>query len=103
MNHYDDTAKMGLHQDKEEVSRRAGGVDQPRRHVPVPVRQRRDAWKPYVDVHLESGDLVVFGGPSRFAYHGVPKVLPGTGDPAIGLSRGRLNITIRETGLVHTT
>ena len=100
VNHYDDTAKMGLHLDKEEVS-------------PAPVvsislgascrfrfGNTDNRGQPYVDVELRSGDLVVFGGPSRFAYHGVPKVFPGTGDPAIGLSSGRLNITLRETGLV---
>jgi alkylated DNA repair protein (DNA oxidative demethylase) len=41
----------------------------------------------------------VFGGPSRLAYHGVPRTRPGTGDPAIGLPAGRLNITLRESGL----
>jgi DNA oxidative demethylase len=55
--------------------------------------------RPYNDVELASGDLFVFGGPSRFAYHGVPKVYPGTADPATGMSSGRQNITLRETGL----
>lgn len=55
--------------------------------------------KPYADVELQSGDLFVFGGPSRFAYHGVPKVFPGTADPDCGLTSGRLNITLRVTGL----
>ena len=55
--------------------------------------------KPYTDVELRSGDLFVFGGPSRFAYHGVPKILPGSGDPEAGLASGRLNITLRDTGL----
>jgi alkylated DNA repair protein (DNA oxidative demethylase) len=55
--------------------------------------------RPWADVELESGDLFVFGGPSRLAYHGVPKTLPGTGDPGIGLGSGRLNITLRESGL----
>ena len=54
--------------------------------------------KPYTDVELMSGDLFVFGGASRFAFHGVPKVYPGTADPALGLT-GRLNITTRVTGL----
>lgn len=56
--------------------------------------------RPYTDVALESGDLFVFGGPARLAYHGVPRTLPGTG-PAdgIGLPTGRLNITLRESGL----
>jgi alkylated DNA repair protein (DNA oxidative demethylase) len=55
--------------------------------------------RPWIDVVLESGDLFVFGGPSRLAFHGVPKVLPGTGDPVIGLDGGRFNVTLRETGL----
>jgi alkylated DNA repair protein (DNA oxidative demethylase) len=29
----------------------------------------------------------------------VPKTLPGTGDSDIGLRSGRLNITLRESGL----
>jgi DNA oxidative demethylase len=33
------------------------------------------------------------------AYHGVPRTLPGTADPAIGMSSGRLNITLRESGM----
>lgn len=59
----------------------------------------RDRGRPRTDVLLESGDLFVFGGPSRLAYHGVPKTLPGTGNPGIGLPSGRLNITLRESGL----
>ena len=55
--------------------------------------------QPYTDIELRSGDLFVFGGPARFAYHGVPKVLPGTADPACGMEAGRLNLTLRETGL----
>jgi alkylated DNA repair protein (DNA oxidative demethylase) len=48
-------------------------------------------------VRLESGDLFVFGGPARLAFHGVPRILPGTGDPALGMDGGRLNITLRES------
>ncbi|MEU9862863.1 alpha-ketoglutarate-dependent dioxygenase AlkB [Streptomyces sp. NPDC047971] len=91
-------ARMGLHQDKDE---RSGAPV-----VSLSLGDRcvfrfgntETRGRPYTDVELESGDLFVFGGPSRFAYHGVPKVLPGTADPALGLT-GRLNITLRETGL----
>jgi alkylated DNA repair protein (DNA oxidative demethylase) len=55
--------------------------------------------QPYTDVELASGDLFVFGGPSRFAFHGVPKVYPGPADPAAALRAGRLNLTLRETGM----
>lgn len=99
INFYDDQAKLGMHQDKEERS-----------SAPVVSLSIGDTCvfrfgntetrtKPYTDIELASGDLFVFGGPSRFAYHGVPKVRPGTGDPATGLSSGRLNITMRVTGL----
>jgi alkylated DNA repair protein (DNA oxidative demethylase) len=55
--------------------------------------------RPYRDLALNSGDLFVFGGPSRLAYHGVTKILSGTAPSGIGLERGRINITLRETGL----
>jgi len=58
--------------------------------------------RPYTDVELESGDLFVFGGPARLAYHGVPRTISGTGDPRIGLPSGRLNITLRESGLADS-
>lgn len=99
INFYDGAARMGMHQDKEE---RSG--------APVVSLSIGDTClfrfgnaetrgRPYTDVELASGDLFVFGGPARFAYHGVPKVYPGTADPATGMSSGRLNITLRETGL----
>ncbi|MEV0622463.1 alpha-ketoglutarate-dependent dioxygenase AlkB [Nonomuraea sp. NPDC050404] len=99
INFYDGEARMGMHQDKDERS-----------DAPVVSLSVGDAClfrfgntetrgRPYTDVRLESGDLFVFGGPSRFAYHGVPKVYPGTGDPATGLASGRLNLTMRVTGL----
>ena len=43
---------------------------------------------------LESGDAFVFGGLARLRYHGVARILPGTG-PALGLA-GRLNLTFRQ-------
>jgi alkylated DNA repair protein (DNA oxidative demethylase) len=55
--------------------------------------------KPYQDIELGSGDLFVFGGPSRLAYHGVTKVHPGTAPDGCGLETGRINITMRVTGL----
>ncbi len=54
---------------------------------------------PFTDVHLASGDLLVFGGTNRRIYHGVPKVLDGTGPDWLDLPPGRLSITVRETGL----
>jgi alkylated DNA repair protein (DNA oxidative demethylase) len=100
INLYDADAKMGLHQDKDEVSLApvvslSIGASCIFRFGNTETRGR-----PYTDVQLDSGDLVVFGGPSRLAYHGITKVLAGTGDAAAGLPEGhRLNVTLRETGL----
>lgn len=99
VNYYDSAARLGMHQDKDErsdapvVSLSLGDTCVFRFGNP----ESRN--RPYFDVELRSGDLFVFGGPSRFAYHGVTKTLPGTGDPALGLDRGRLNLTLRVTGL----
>ncbi|MER8042251.1 alpha-ketoglutarate-dependent dioxygenase AlkB [Streptomyces sp. NPDC094032] len=98
VNFYADGARMGMHQDREErsgapvVSLSLGDT------CVFRLGNTEDRGRPYTDVELASGDLFVFGGPSRFAYHGVPKVYAGTADPALGLA-GRLNITLRETGL----
>jgi alkylated DNA repair protein (DNA oxidative demethylase) len=54
---------------------------------------------PRREIPRESGDLFGFGGASRFAYHGVTKTIAGTERPDIGLPVGRLNITLRESGL----
>ncbi|MEZ2390937.1 alpha-ketoglutarate-dependent dioxygenase AlkB [bacterium RCC_150] len=99
VNFYDAAAKMGMHQDKDEKS-----------SAPVVSLSIGDSCifrfgnsetrtKPYTDVELSSGDLFVFGGRSRFAYHGVTKVLPGTAPEGCGLERGRINITMRVTGM----
>jgi alkylated DNA repair protein (DNA oxidative demethylase) len=99
VNYYDTGARMGMHADREERS-------------PAPVvslslgatcifrfGNTRNRNRPWTDAELESGDLFVFGGPSRLAYHGVPKTIPGTSPAGIGLPSGRLNITLRESGL----
>jgi alkylated DNA repair protein (DNA oxidative demethylase) len=46
---------------------------------------------------LHSGDILVFGGPSRLRYHGVRKIFPGTSplDHAILPEDGRINLTLR--------
>ena len=98
INFYDADARMGMHRDSDERS-----------DAPVVSLSLGDTCvfrfgntetrtRPYTDVELRSGDLFVFGGPSRLAYHGVPKVQPGTAPPELGLT-GRLNITLRVSGL----
>ncbi|MFB7267342.1 alpha-ketoglutarate-dependent dioxygenase AlkB [Streptomyces nojiriensis] len=98
INFYAGDSRMGMHRDAEERST-----------APVVSLSLGDTCvfrfgntasrgRPYRDVELRSGDLFVFGEESRLAYHGVPKVLPGTGPRELGLT-GRLNITLRVGGL----
>ncbi|MCT1884091.1 alpha-ketoglutarate-dependent dioxygenase AlkB [Dietzia cinnamea] len=101
VNLYGRGATMGLHQDRDEAS-----------PAPVVSFSLGDACtfrfgtpehrgRPYTDVRLESGDLVVFGGPSRMAFHGVPKVFDSTAPSwcreVLGAEPGRVNITLRMT------
>jgi DNA oxidative demethylase len=99
VNLYAPGARLGLHQDGEEPSA-----------APVVTISLGDACTfrlagldrrvgPFTDVEMRSGDLLVFGGPSRRIYHGVPKVFPGTAPGSLGLPPGRLSITVRHTGL----
>ena len=98
VNHYDENARMGQHQDKDErclapvVSLSLGDT------CVFRFGNTGGRGRPWTDVELESGDLFVFGGPARLAYHGVPRIRPGTAPPALGM-RGRLNLTLRESGL----
>ncbi len=99
INFYDATAKMGLHQDKDERS--AAPVVSLSLGASCVFRfgNTVNRNKPWHDVELGSGDLFVFGGESRFAYHGVIRTLPDTDRPDLGLPAGRINITLRESGL----
>lgn len=50
---------------------------------------------PGTDLTLSSGDALVFGRQARFACRDEPRIYPGTGHPRSGLTRGRINITMR--------
>jgi alkylated DNA repair protein (DNA oxidative demethylase) len=93
VNYYAGSAKMGLHQDKDEedfaapvlsVSLGDTGIFR------VGGRSRKD---PVRMVELKSGDVVVLGGEDRLAYHGIDRVLGGTSD--LLPEGGRLNLTLR--------
>ncbi len=94
INRYEPGAKLSLHQDKDELDLDApivsvslglpaifqfGGFkrsDRPERH------------------RLKHGDVVVWGGPSRLAFHGVLPLADGE-HPLLG--RQRINLTFRKT------
>jgi DNA oxidative demethylase len=99
INYYDGKARMGMHADKDERSMAPVVSLSLGASCVFRFGNTRSRGRPWTDVELESGDLFVFGGPSRLAFHGVPRTLPGTGDPGLGIEVGRLNITLRESGL----
>ncbi len=93
VNFYSTEAKMGLHQDRDEkdfdapvlsVSLgdtclfRVGGV------------KREDKT---VSFRLESGDVVLIGGESRLAFHGVDRIYPESS--TLLKNGGRINVTMR--------
>lgn len=99
INRYSQDGKMGLHQDKDEhrstldagvpiVSLSLGSTA---RFV-VGGSRRREQTKA---IALQSGDAFVMGGPSRLRYHGITRILKGTGPLELGIP-GRLSLTFRQ-------
>lgn len=93
VNLYRDGARMGLHQDKDERALSAPVVsvslgDEALFRIGG---DRRRA--PTQSVMLSSGDVVMFGGPARLAYHGIDRVRPGSSSLIPG--GGRINLTLR--------
>ena len=93
INFYATDAKMGLHQDRDEADIaapvlsislgddclfRVGGTNRSGKTV---------------SIRLRSGDVVVLGGASRLAYHGVDRIYPGTS--MLLKQPGRINLTLR--------
>jgi alkylated DNA repair protein (DNA oxidative demethylase) len=99
INYYDREARLGMHRDSDEkaldpvVSLSLGAA------CVFRLGNTENRGRPWTDVPLHSGDLFVFGDETRLAYHGVPRLLPDVDVPDIGLTQGRLNITLRVSGL----
>ena len=87
------TAKMGLHQDRDEQE-----FDAPVVSISlgdsclfrVGGRKRRDPTRSF---RLNSGDVVVLGGDARLAFHGVDRIYAGTS--TLLRQGGRINLTMR--------
>jgi len=93
INVYAPTARMGLHQDRDEqdftapvVSLSLGDTCLFR----VGGTRRNDPTRSF---RLTSGDAVVLGGEARLAFHGVDRIMPGTSTLLAG--GGRINLTLR--------
>lgn len=93
INYYDPEAKMGLHQDRDEDMFGAPVVsvslgDDCRFRIGSNTRGG-----PTKSFKLHSGDVLVMGGESRLAFHGVDKIYPGTS--TLLKTPGRINLTLR--------
>jgi len=93
VNFYSDSARMGLHQDRDEKDFSAPVVsvslgDDCLFRVGGTTRNVAT-----VSVRLSSGDVVILGGEGRLAFHGVDRIYPQT---SILLKKGgRINLTLR--------
>lgn len=93
VNLYRGEARMGLHQDKDEKELSAPVVsvslgDDALFRIGGTTRRG-----PTQSVALSSGDVVMFGGPARLAYHGIDRIRPGSSSLVPG--GGRINLTLR--------
>jgi alkylated DNA repair protein (DNA oxidative demethylase) len=93
VNFYGADARMGLHQDRDERDFAAPVVsvslgDDARFRIGGP---RKGG--PTASLILRSGDVLVFGGASRLAWHGIDRIYPATSMLLNG--GGRLNLTLR--------
>ncbi len=93
INYYDEKARMGLHQDRDERALSAPVVSL---SLGDPALFRiggltRNA--PTRSLCLKSGDALTFGGPARLIFHGVDRILP-RGSTLLP-DGGRINLTMR--------
>ncbi len=93
INFYSAEAKMGMHQDRDEADFAAPVVsislgDDCLFRVGGPKRADKA-----VSFRLQSGDVVVLGGESRRAFHGVDRIYPDTS--TLLRKGGRINLTLR--------
>lgn len=93
VNFYTDDARMGLHQDRDEEDFEAPVVSISLGDTclfRVGGKERTDRT---LSFKLSSGDIVVFGGEGRLAFHGVDKIYPNTS--TLLKNGGRINLTLR--------
>ncbi|NNJ77046.1 MAG: alpha-ketoglutarate-dependent dioxygenase AlkB, partial [Anderseniella sp.] len=97
VNFYGQGARMGLHQDKDEIDFEAPVLSVSLGDTAI-FRIGGSARKdPTCSFRLQSGDVLVMGGPARMNFHGVDRVIPATSTLLNG--GGRLNLTLRRVNL----
>ena len=92
VNLYRGTAKMGLHQDRDERDHAAPVLSVSLGDTAV-FRIGAAAGGPTRTVKLASGDVCALTGPARLARHGIDRVM--TGSSGLVPGGGRINLTLR--------
>ncbi len=93
INYYDGSAKMGLHQDRDEESFVAPVVSLSLGDTCVFRYGGTERRGPTKSLKLQSGDALVLGGAARLAFHGVDRILAGSS--TLLDEGGRFNLTLR--------
>ncbi len=93
INLYRDTAKMGLHQDRDEVDFSAPVLSISLGDEALFRLGGTSRRAPTRSFKLSSGDVLVLGGEARLAFHGIDRVIGGTSRLVPG--GGRINLTLR--------
>ncbi|HKQ55135.1 MAG TPA: alpha-ketoglutarate-dependent dioxygenase AlkB [Methyloceanibacter sp.] len=93
VNYYAASAKMGLHQDKDEEDFAAPVLSVSLGDTGIFRLGGRSRQDPTRAFELRSGDVVVLGGDDRLAFHGIDRILAGTSD--LVSAGGRFNLTLR--------
>jgi alkylated DNA repair protein (DNA oxidative demethylase) len=93
INFYGPTAKMGLHQDRDEADFTAPVVSLSIGDSCLFRIGGLKRGEPTRSFRLNSGDVLVLGGKARLAFHGVDRIYPGTS--TLLAEGGRINLTMR--------
>jgi alkylated DNA repair protein (DNA oxidative demethylase) len=92
VNRYRDSARMGLHQDKDEADLTAPVLSVSLGDTAV-FRVGAAKGGPTTSIRLASGEVCALTGPARLARHGIDRLLPGSSSLIPG--GGRINLTLR--------
>ena len=93
VNFYQQGAKMGLHQDRDEGDFAASVLSISLGDTAVFRFGGTERGGKTQTLKLTSGDLLVMGGPARLCFHGVDRVQSGTS--TLLKESGRINLTLR--------
>lgn len=93
INFYEPTAKMGLHQDRDEQDFDAPVLSLSLGDTAVFRIGGTSRGGKTVSLKLSSGDALAFGGEARLAFHGIDRILAGSS--SLLPQAGRINLTLR--------